>query len=590
MKSRSQSQRLCAIASDSSYRSTQAPLATRIQSSIEKVDAALNPFWRKVAFLGRCRVSLAITITVVLCAIAGRYYYSFVTGFLVPDEIWYYNTYILEKFPISSYRPAFVATFLLFFGGITNVWTFLLRGVLYSAIWAVGCVVLFFMIFRQLRVPENISSLLILSLPLFPIFIIFAPTILTETLGLFMALLGVYFALRHVQEGRMVNSLLSGVFFVVAANVREPYLLFAVGYILLFLALSLRRKSPRSIVGYAIPLSLLLLQFARGGNPQLASFISRLASPSGEMVPSSYSTNVGLGAWLASPLSMTLKLPPDLPAAIVIALWYGFNPLFALFAVLSIFAVGHDLLRNRSSDLFLLALNTVWSLGAFIGPVAFFLESIAGALSGWTSSIIRTAHASLPLIVCFPRLYSRLKVRRAAGLIIILLIVGSTQLGTLADAFQRSLSVEPVDRLSLDYRAPYYRLYLLARGSGKTLVFGGIEMRGIMAYMAMLPNVVLVPVWARGQRGALNETEFQALLEQRWDSIYLYDDWVTIKIPSWIDAYPEFYAQILRSRQYPGYTVQTLWIDGESYALKMVKTSDVIVTLPSMPGAPNPIT
>jgi hypothetical protein len=576
MRSRTHPRRLCARACDSSFRSTQA-LATRIQVSIEKVDAALNPFWRKVAFLGRNRVSLAITIAVVLGVIAGRYYYSFVTGFLVPDELWYYNTYLLEKWPIGSYRPAFVATFLLFFGGINDVWTFLLRGVLYSAIWAVGCVILFFMIFRRLRVPENMSSLLILSLPLFPIFIIFAPTVLTETLGLLMALLGVYFALRHVQEGRMVNSLLSGVFFVVAADVREPYLLFAVGYILLFLALSLRRKSPRSIVGYAIPLSLLLLQFARGGYPQLASFVSRLASPAEEIIPSPYLTNVGAGAWITSPMLMTLRLPPDLPAAIVVALWYGFNPLFALFAVLSVFAVGHDLLRNRSSDLFLLALNTVLSLGAFIGPMTFFLEALVGALSGWTSSIIRTAHASLPLIVAFPRLYSRLKVRRAAGLIIILLIVGSTQLGTFAAAFQRSLSREPVDRLSLDYRAPYYRLFLLAKGSGKTLVFGGAEMRGIRTYMAMLPNVVLVSVGVRGQRGALNETEFRALLEQRWDSIYLYDDWVTIKIPSWIDAYPEFYSQILRSRQYPGYTVETLWIDGESYALAMVKSSNVSV-------------
>jgi hypothetical protein len=576
MKSRSHSHRLCAKASDSSFPSTQA-VATRIRSSIEKVDTALNAFWRKVAFLGRRRVSLAITIAVVLGVIAGRYYYSFVTGFLVPDELWYYNTYILEKWPIGSYRPAFVATFLLFFGGVNNIWTFLLRGVLYSAIWGVGCVILFFMIFCRLRVPGNVSSLLILSLPLFPVFIIFVPTILTETLGLFMALLGVYFALRHAQEGRMVNSLLSGVFFVVASNVREPYLLFAVGYILLFLALSLRRRSFASIVGYAIPMSLLLLQFARGGYAWVIGVISHLFSPAAEMIPSPYLTNVGAGAWITSSMLMTLRLPPDLLTAIAVALWYGFNPLFALFAVLSVIAVGHDLLRNRSSALFLIALNTVWSLGAFIGPVAFLLEAMAGALSGWTSSIIRTAHALLPLIVSFPRLYSRLKVRPAAGLTIILLIVGSTQLGTFAAAFQRSLSREPVDRLSLDYRAPYYRLYLLAKGSGKTLVFGGIEMRGVEAYMAMLPNVVLVPVGARGGHQSLNETKFQALLEEQWDSIYLYDDWVTIKMPGWIDAYPEFYSQVLRSRQYPGYTVETLWIDGESYALSMIKTSNVSV-------------
>jgi hypothetical protein len=575
-----QSQGRHAESSDGSFHSYRV-FFTSVQGFIGEVDATLTPFWRKVAFLGRCRVSLAITIAVMLGVIAARYYYSFVTGFLVPDEIWYYNTYILEKWPIASYRPAFVATFLLFFGGVSDVWAFLLRGVVYSTIWAVGCVMLFFMIFRRLKVPEKVSSLIILSLPLFPIFIIFVPTILTETLGLFMALLGVYFALRHVQEGRIVNSLLSGIFFVVASDIREPYLLFAVGYIILFLALSLTRRSAKSIVGYAVPLSVLLVQLARGDYSQLTRIISDLASPAAGMILSPHSTGVSIGASLASPILMTLRLSPDLPAAIIVALWYGFNPLFALFAVLSVFAVGYDLLRDKSSGLLLLALNTVWSLGAFIGPAAFFLEAMTGALSGWTSSIIRTAHASLPLIVAFPRFYSRLRVKRAVGLILILMIVGSTQLGTLAEAFQRSLSREPVDRLTLDYRAPYYRLYLLAKGSGKTLVFGGIEMRGVKAYMAMLPNVVLIPVGGRGSRRALNETLFQALLEEHWDSIYLYDDWVTIQIPSWINAYPEFYSQILRSRQYPGYTVETVWIDGESYALAMIKSSsDVSVTSP----------
>jgi hypothetical protein len=154
----------------------------------------------------------------------------------------------------------------------------------------------------------------------------------------------------------------------------------------------------------------------------------------------------------------------------------------------------------------------------------------------------------------------------------LLLIVGSTQVASFAGAFQRSLSREPVDRLSFDYRAPYYRLYLLAKGSGKTLVFGGIEMRGVRAYMAMLPNVVLV---GAGGDWGLTEIAFQALLKQGWDSIYLYDDWVTIKIPSMIGMYPSFYAEILTTRQYRGYIIETLWVDGESYALRMVKDGSV---------------
>lgn len=528
----------------------------------------VNPFWHKVAFLGRWKISLTTTIAVVLAAIVVRFYYSFVTGFLVPDEIWYYNTYVLDRTPMDSYRPVFVAIFVLFFNGVTNVWTFLLRGAIYSAIWAVGCVALFFMIFRRLRVPENMSSLLILSLPLFPVFIVFVPTILTETLGLFMALLGVYFALRHVQEGRMVNSLLSGVFFVAAANVREPYLLFVLGYLLLFFVLSVKQRSPKSVIGYAIPFSVLLWQFARGDYAWAVRLMSQLAS--GPQLNPSSLTASSIDARLAFGVPLIFTLHPDLLRAVAVAFWYGFNPLFALFAVLSIIAVGYDLVRTRSVTALFLALNAMWSLGAFVGTADIRLETLIAALSVWTSVIIRATHSSLPLIVAFPRFYSRLKVRRAAGLILILLIVSSTQIGSSAGAFQVSLSREPIDRLSLDYRAPYYRLYLLAKDSGRTLVFGGIHMRGIIMYMAMLPNVVLVPV----SGDTLNETEFKAWLERDWDTVLLYDDYWTIEMPSMLDAYPQFYSEILRTRQYHGYAIETLWIDGESYALRMFKVSD----------------
>jgi hypothetical protein len=418
---------------------------------------------------------------------------------------------------------------------------------------------------------------------LFPVFIVFVPTILTETLGLFMVLLGVYFCLRYVQEEQatdnrvIINSFLCGVFFVMASGARESYLLFAVGSLFLFLVLSVKRRFLGGIVGYALPFSL-LAWFAQGNFGLVVGLLSRWVSSGPLASPLSPGADVNVGASLVSVAQITAGLHPDLPKALVVGLGYGFNPLFALFTVFSVLVMSYDLLRRRSSITFFLVLNAIWSLGTFVFSTEFILESMGGALLGWTSAIIRTTHSALPCIVGFPSVYGRLKVKSVAALMFLLLIVGSTQVASFAGAFQRSLSREPVDRLSFDYRAPYYRLYLLAKGSGKTLVFGGIEMRGVRAYMAMLPNVVLVGV---GGDPGLTEIAFQALLKQGWDSIYLYDDWVTIKIPSWIDAYPQFYAGVLRSRQYPGYTVETLWIDGESYALKMVKTSDANSVPPS---------
>jgi len=539
----------------------------RSRGFVGKVDSVLDPVAKRIEVLGHWEVSLMITIAIVLIVVGARYYYSFVTGYIVPDEAWYYNTFILDRAPVTSYRPAFLILFVAFFQDV-NVWTFLLRGALYSSIWAVGCVLLFFAILRRLKTPQNMTSLLLLSLPLFPVFIVFVPTILTETLGLLMALMGVYFGVRYVQGGGVVNSLVSVVFFVLAYNVREPYSVFLVGNILLFLVLSIKR---RSLVGIAVYATLVILLFPIP--IQLEPL--RLAQPVYTLV-----MNLIHGRYQAPILTPLSGVPsvsgtdPDLPRAIAVGLAYGFNPLFALFAGFSLLAVSFDLFKRRSPTPLFLTLNAIWSVGAFVIPAAIVVQTLHGALSRWTSAIIRTTHAALPCVVGFPSLYGRLKVRRVAGMTLILLILGSTQVWSFAETFQRSLSVEPVNRLSLDYRAPYYRMYLVAKDSGKTLVFGGLHMRGIRMYMAMLPNVVLAPlvVDEGRQRRYLNETEFQTWLEQNWDSVFLYDDWYTIEVPLFMGSYPQFYAEILTSREYPGYSVETLWADGESYALKMVST------------------
>jgi hypothetical protein len=127
---------------------------------------------------------------------------------------------------------------------------------------------------------------------------------------------------------------------------------------------------------------------------------------------------------------------------------------------------------------------------------------------------------------------------------------------------------EPIDRLSFSYRAPYYRLYLLARDSGKTLVVTSQD-RGIVLYMSMLPNAVVEAVPPNG-------TAFKALLDKGWDTVFLYDDWYTIKDPALAvknQWYPPYYLDILLQKRYQGYCVVTLWVDGESYALRMVKTN-----------------
>jgi hypothetical protein len=249
-----------------------------------------------------------------------------------------------------------------------------------------------------------------------------------------------------------------------------------------------------------------------------------------------------------------------------LGLFYGYNPLFAVFALASVALAVYLLLRSRSSEASFVLLSMILSLGTFAVSVMFTIVANPSAVTAWTSTLVRAAHTSLPSFVGFGGLYQRLKPKRVAVLIIVTMLLLSTQVPSFAATFQKSLSREPVDRLSLDYRAPYYRLYLLAKDSGKTLVIGGIHFRGIRMYMSMLPNVALSTVPG-------SEDGFKGLLAQQWDAIFLYDDWVTIAVPEMIGAYPSYYGEILKSGEYPGYVIETLWVDGESYAMRMTPTA-----------------
>jgi hypothetical protein len=539
----------------------------------------------RVERFGYARTSLVVTIAVVMAVIVGRYYYSFVTGFILPDEAWYYDTYILENQPIGDYREVFTAFFKLFFQG-TDVWQFLLKGFIYSTLWSVGTVLVGYKTIRRLEPSDRVAGLIILSLPMFPVFIVLAPTILTEPMGLFFAILGIYLTLRFIQGGSAWNAVLSGVSLVFAFKVREPYLVLGCGFVLLYLILPvLERKmhSLRGLLGYAVaiayifpvPLQLHPLQFAQPGTQiyqNLASWlISHTSSHTVTSNPGSSIISSIVNPIVNPPISISAGYPapiehPDVLQGIVIGLGYGFNPLFAVFAVASLAVTVYLTAKTRSLTPLMLFFSVFWALGSFVASIMFTIASLPGALTGWTSTIVRASHTALPAFVGLGPVYTRIKPKRVAALMLIVLVIGSTQLTNVADAFQKSLSRLPVNRLTLDYRAPAYRLYLLAKGSGKTLVVGGLEYRTIRMFMAMLPNVQLVPVPS-------SELAFKALLNQSWQAIYLYDDWVTVAVPEMIGSYPAYYAQILQSKSYMGYSIEKVWVDGESYALRLTMTT-----------------
>jgi hypothetical protein len=522
----------------------------------------------KLSKLGHARVSLIIVLAIVLTLIGIRFLYSSITGYLLPDEFWYYNFLIVDDQHPLLYREVFLFVYRLFFLGTADIQTLLLRGAVYVSIWGIGCVIVSYKIIRLLDLPDTTASLLILSLPLFPAFTLMLPMVVTETFGLFLALVGVFLTIRSFKTGGALEALLASLFFIMASKVREPYLLLAVGNLLIVL-LS-KKRSLKGFLSYAVPLAFFFpipLSLGPAINfIQPYAYLVNLIS-SGPLHPSSS---------LQAITDAVTTVPQASPGqhvnvfeAFFLGLFYGYNPLFTVFLFISLGVIMFTLRNRRSSVESVVLLNMILALASYYVSAQVVVASLsAAALSIWASTIVRYSHTSLPAMFGFAYFYRRMKPRLLLGILLVFVVLASAEIPQFAQTIQSSQQLvgAPINRLSFDYRAPYFRLYLIAKGSGRTLVVGGLEMRGIRTYMSMLPNVVLVGV-------PPNETGLRSLMSQEWDSIYLYDDWYTITDPGFQYVYPAYYWALLHAQHYGNYTVHVLWVDDESYAMTLVKTT-----------------
>lgn len=497
------------------------------------------------------RVLVAVCL-VILAIITIRFYHMSVTGFMLSDESYYYDAIVLDHEMFQN-RELFSAIYMLFFGGVNNMFSLAVVGAIYASVWGIGSAFLIYLVARRLGTTDQQVSLLLGSMLLLPVFIIMLPTFTTETMALFFALIGIFFASRFHQCGRWTDALVSSLAFVAAFRTREPYLVFGLANLLGVLISN--KRSVRSFLAFLIPLVLVFpvgvsfwpVQFAQ---PLYAYLLHPwFATPSSSSLPSS------------GPLP-----PPDTPSllyAFAIGLLFGYDPILGVLVVISLFLAVGSVWRKRTAANGLPTLNALAGLAAYAGALTYLVYPASGLIPIWTSAAVRATHASLPTVFTLNHAYSKIGTKKIIAVLLILVIAGATQLPIMSQAIQSNLTRTgaAIDRLNLDYRAPYHRLCELAKESGKTIVFA-LNLRGARVCLSMLPNAVATRVPA-------NQSTFDALLAEGWNTIYLYDDYFTVVDPSSLQMYPEYYRDILISQSYAGYAIETLWVDGESYAFKM---------------------
>jgi len=541
--------------------------------SILKSKIALLP--KSIERFGWARSAAVFSSIALVSLVAVRLYYSLVTGYMLPDESYYYDTFVLDKVPLSLYRPFFQIVFLLFFHGTNGMFQLFLRGALYSAIWAVGCVFVLYKILRVLAVPDKPLALVLISLPLFPVFTVMALFFVTETLGLFLALAGILFSARYVKGNKLTDVFISAVFFVLAYEVREPYLLLALGNFFVLLLVNRRLKA---LVVYALVVSLVIPVPASLSPITITQPVSNFLFFTVPHYLSGLHPSIQTGTPGSPNPSTNATAPATAPTHVttipvvlswneivdsIFGIFYGFGPLFAIFVPFSLLLT----FKNRSSLAVFVLLTMLLALTTFLISSDLTATGLYSGLGKWGSDVVRLTSTAVPVLVGFGYFYSKVKTRYLLVLLLLYIVLGSAllpQLGTVLQSSQNTTG-QPIDRLSFDYRAPYYRMYLIAgNNSGRTLVIGGVEMRGIRVFMSMLPNVILTGI-------PQTQKQLNSLLNQSWSAVYLYDDYITIFSPQLVSGYPAYYQHVVLSHSYDGFAIQPLWVDGESYALKLVR-------------------
>jgi len=463
---------------------------------------------------------VVVSSTIILLILA-RTYWSIVTGYLLPDESYYYNLFIVQKSPLTLYRPVFHLMYLLFFQGTTNATQLFLRGAVYSSIWGVGCIFCMRLILGELEITDRASALVLISLPLFPVFTVMALFFVTETFALFFAFLGVLFLIRYLKRSKLLELVVGAICLALASEIREPYSLLLVGCVL------------------AIP----FLKRGAGGVLAIVAIV----------------VFVLIGALPFGVTATSLSLGWTDVEAFFVGLGYGFGPLFALLIPVWIFMT----IRLRTNIGRFVTLTMLLALVSFAITSDLSITGLGG-FSIYLSDIIRLTSTAVPAAIGLGYLYSKIRPRYILVALLIYAVAGAAFVPQLGNALQTSQNPtgQPVDRLSLGYRAPYFRLYELALTAGKTLIIAPGGVRGIIVYASLLPDATLavVPPSSRA---------FAALLAEGWNSIFLYSEGGPLTQASAL-GYPAYYRLILFSGTHGGFDFKLLWNDSESYAVEIL--------------------
>lgn len=575
----------------------------------------------KIQQLTRNQKALVISISLLVAMSTVRLYHFTVSGFMTSDEGLYILAGVLSaerNTVVIAYPNRIPYQIVLGFFG----WVFNLDNVYSMMYFAVGfdlfCSIL--SVFLSYKIIDTFlpkhakySFIYILLIPTLIIFDVATVAVLTESMSYVFLLFGVYSLFRAIQDKSIVSALLSGASFGLIYFTREPYAVVAVGGLLVAFALTLKKRFNKKQLLVFCLFSLLFFRVPSSSGPvnltnylpieasrffvQQWNQITASATPEPNLVDLlpqdvhstefiANSTNSTLfeseqkvtemyvsSEYKGAMTSWTGLFPSPYKIgytvySTVVGMSVGWNPL--VFG-LAVFGLAQILKRSYRKTVyekliltfsFFSVLVTVGSIyiSAFPSP-----DQLSAGITLPYGTMVRLSHPSL--FATFLALPALKKVepmfhkKRFLGAIVLVGIVATATFMVAINSFQAQWSSGYVNRLNFHYRSPYLKAYDYFQTSGKTLVFGGVNIVQLSLFARNMDSVFL-------SRPPANESDMEFLVQQEnWDTVVIIGTTHYTSQPALREFFP-FFWELLSGNT--SYGISVIFETGEAYFYEVV--------------------
>jgi len=474
--------------------------------------------------------------SILLCSIfievivAARVWFSLRSGFLLPDEAIYYGAY----YDIRWFFHAFLyIVFNLF--QINTVWQYLCIVPFILSLFQIGILLIIYLLTK--------SHWVVMATFLTTTFLVNVPFILSDGMALFFTFLGIY--LLKEKEGWYIG-LFSASCLVIASILKEPFIAFAFGNVLLIGLIALKRWELSTKNALFIETTFIgsLLLF-----PKL-NYLQKVMLGRFEVVVVRTETTIGPHGLMPIHETILNTIEGRIQHTLTnfgIGLFLGWGVVNVLLIIGAYFLI-------RSKEDVIVKGNVILGFLALLGVGSVLAEYQYSLSFLVVGSMIRLSQSSLVGAIGLKTIFGRFNPKKVFPPLLIVTVASAP---FLLVAVQSNLSVEYVNRVDLNYKAPWLRLseHVSTLGSSKILVFAEPVIRARI-FLENNKNVsVVLPL--------LNETEFLNLVSQDWTYIFFYGEKHTLHYKA-LEQRTNYYYQIVVEKA----QVEVVWDDEESYLLR----------------------